>query len=61
MSSETGIEQPGRKEGSARVQSKIHVLCYYELYDLSNTFIVLAFSEWPSLFERFCKEKKTKE
>src|SRR5713226_612711 len=44
----------------AMVRTIIHDPCYHELHYLSTTIIVLVLSKLPYLFERFCKEKKTK-
>jgi len=37
-----------------------HDPCHHEIYYLSSDYVVLVFSELNYLFERFCKEKKTK-
>src|SRR5882762_3364536 len=44
----------------ARVSSTSHESCYHKLHYLSNTIIVLEFSNLHHLFERFCKKKKIK-
>ena len=48
-------EQRGKRAGLAVVLSINHDPSYHGLYHLSSTIIVLVFSKWPYLFERFRK------
>jgi hypothetical protein len=61
LNAETLSAQRGRRRSRmAGASSNHHDPCYHELHCLSNDFMVLVFSKLAYLFERFCKEKKTK-
>jgi hypothetical protein len=54
------MEQLGRKEGSARVQSKVHDPCYHELHDQSTTFMVLVFSKFVCFVRKILQREENK-
>jgi hypothetical protein len=50
----------GAPSGAGQVRSINHDPRYHELAYLSTAIIVLVFGDLAYLFERFCKQKKTK-
>jgi len=45
---------------SARAQSRVHNPCYHELHNLSNTIIVLVFSEMASFVRMILQAEENK-
>jgi len=57
---EMGLEAGVITGSSARAQPRIHNPCYHELHNLSNTIIVLVFSEMASFVRMILQAEENK-